>query len=239
MASLSVGSRSDDPYFIVKREIDTALASAESTLYDTSTTDGDASARLDLAALDEDLDSIASSIGELRRAVDACAQTPEKFHLTPAQVEGRAAEVADQDVLLAKCRTRLGDVKSAVALRRRAKAEAQAAGDARSSRINPSEDLDDAYASHRVLMQEQDEDLSEIEHAARKVGQMGMHISEELDVQSTLVAEFDAEVDTTQTRMATARRMINKLGKKMGKWQSVVMGVLVFLLVILIMFAFS
>ena len=90
-----------------------------------------------------------------------------------------------------------------------------------------------------MLMRQQDEDLDGLSMAAKRVGQMGLQIGDEIELQTAAIGELEEEVDTTKSRLVTARNMMNKLGKKMGKWQSAIMGVLVVLLLILMSIAFS
>jgi uncharacterized membrane protein len=68
---------------------------------------------------------------------------------------------------------------------------------------------------------------------------MGLQIGEEIELQSNMIGDLDEEVDTAKSRLLVAKRMMDKLGRKMGKWQSVVMIALVVLLIILVMIVFS
>ena len=97
----------------------------------------------------------------------------------------------------------------------------------------------DQLDSQQMLMRRQDEDLDDLTVAARRVGQMGLQIGDEIELQTQVMGEVEEEMDTTRSRLKTAQKMMNKLGKKMGKWQSVVMGGLVVLLIILMAVAFG
>ena len=102
-----------------------------------------------------------------------------------------------------------------------------------------SAEADDQLDSQQMLMRRQDEDLDDLTVAARRVGQMGLQIGDEIELQTQVMGEVEEEMDTTRSRLKTAQKMMNKLGKKMGKWQSVVMGGLVVLLIILMAVAFG
>ncbi len=88
-------------------------------------------------------------------------------------------------------------------------------------------------------MARQDEDLTDLQHAAQRVGAMGLTLGSELELQAKIVDELEEDLDHTQSRLGAARAMINKLGQRMGKWQWVLMAVLILLLIILVSIAFN
>ena len=68
---------------------------------------------------------------------------------------------------------------------------------------------------------------------------MGLQIGDEIELQTVVIGELEEEVDTTKSRLKVANNMMNKLGKRMGKYQWLVMGGLLLLLIILVAIVFS
>ena len=68
---------------------------------------------------------------------------------------------------------------------------------------------------------------------------MGLQIGDEIELQTAAIGELEEEVDTTKSRLKVANNMINKLGRRMGKYQWAVMGGLLLLLIILVAIVFS
>ena len=73
-----------------------------------------------------------------------------------------------------------------------------------------------------------------------RIGQMGRQIGEELGQQGMLIDELDADMDSTTNRLAAAQKKMAHVLKKAGlRGQLAIIGVLIVLLVVLLLVAFS
>lgn len=86
----------------------------------------------------------------------------------------------------------------------------------------------------------QDEDLDEIGSAAQRLGHMGLQIHDELQTQNAMLEQLDEDVEQTTSRLAAAQKKINTVLQKAGlRGQLMIIGILLVLLVVLVMIAFS
>ena len=53
--------------------------------------------------------------------------------------------------------------------------------------------------------------LASVGQAAQRVGQMGLQIGEEIELQSNMIGDLDEEVDTAKSRLNVAKRMMDKV----------------------------
>ncbi|QDZ25701.1 t-SNARE coiled-coil homology domain-containing protein [Chloropicon primus] len=231
---------SRDPYLLVEDEIRASLKRIEEEVYDdkleglirSNTVTGA------LKKMQQSLESAEMQVNELSKAVEASVAAPERFNLTEKEVKTRKNQIEDFKATTARYHERITDLFEAARLSKRAsEASAPPQRGIVSSYMN--DETDRTFESQQMLMRRQDEDLDDLSVAARRVGEMGLQIGGEIELQTTVIGELEEEVDTTKARLTTARNMINKLGRKMGKWQSVVMAGLAVLLLILMMIAFS
>lgn len=87
-------------------------------------------------------------------------------------------------------------------------------------------------------LQEQDQQLDEIETHLKRVGHMGLVISEEMESQNHLLTDLDDEVDTVGSRLRATQKKIKDIINKSGSTkQLVIIVILVIILIILAVFA--
>ncbi|KAL3163203.1 hypothetical protein ABBQ32_009606 [Trebouxia sp. C0010 RCD-2024] len=92
----------------------------------------------------------------------------------------------------------------------------------------------------QMIMRRQDEDLDQLGNHVQRIGHMGLQIHDELQGQNVLLEQLDEDVEGTTSRLAAAQKKINTVLQKAGlKGQLMIIGVLIVLLVVLIMIAFS
>ena len=231
---------SRDPYHLVVEEISSSLKRIGEELYDEKL-EGlikDNAASGNLKALQNSLENAEIQITELSKAVEASTSMPEKFGLSAREVKERRETISNFKMETSKYHDRILDLYEAVTLSKKAQSKQFPA---RNSIVSSymQDEADSVYDKQQLLMKEQDKDLDHLGEAAKRVGQMGLQIGEELELQTNIIGELEEEVDTTKSRLTVARNMMNKLGRKMGKWQSVVLGALVVLLIILVAVAFG
>ena len=87
---------------------------------------------------------------------------------------------------------------------------------------------------------QQDDDLDHLGEHVVRIGQMGRQIGEELGQQSTMLDELDADIDGTSNRLAAAQKKMTHVLKKAGlRGQLCIIAVLIVLLVVLLLVAFT
>lgn len=69
---------------------------------------------------------------------------------------------------------------------------------------------------------------------------MGLQIHDELQTQNVMLEQLDEDVEQTTSRLAAAQKKINTVLQKAGlRGQLMIIGILLVLLVILVLIAFS
>ena len=91
-----------------------------------------------------------------------------------------------------------------------------------------------------MICRQQDDDLDQLGEHVVRIGQMGRQIGEELGTQNQMLSELDADMDSTSNRLAAAQKKMTHVLKKAGmRGQLCIIGVLLVLLVVLLLVAFS
>ena len=86
----------------------------------------------------------------------------------------------------------------------------------------------------------QDDELDQLGRHVERIGQVGLQIHEELEVQGAMLTELDEDVEGAQSRLAAAQKKMAGVLKRMGmRGQLCIMGVLLIILVILVAILFS
>ena len=239
---------SRDPFFIVKDEIDESLVQLERShaRWDTLP-DGNA----ERVALSNDLqgscESLSWQVQEMEGAVAMAARDPARFGLGPEEIERRRAWTT-------RTRSRIGKVTLALEAAQRGGGAGRArtshgsvgmAGTAGAKLDDARTRENDAFidsqsSSQQTLLRQQDDSLDALSSTVTRLGQVGLTIGEELQIQADLLEEMEEEVDDTQNRLGAARRKLEKVIKKAGaRGQSCIILVLTFLLIILVVIAFN
>lgn len=231
-----------DPYVLVEDEIKSNLKAVEEELYDDKLESLIRSSFVTeaLKKLQTSVESAEMQVNELSKAVEASAAMPHKFNLTQSQVQERRKQIEDFKQTALRYHDRITDLFEASRLSKRASQPTASPLPKKgvvSSYLN--DETDREFESQQMLMKRQDEDLDDLSVAARRVGQMGLQIGDEIELQTAAIGELEEEVDTTKSRLKVANNMINKLGRRMGKYQWAVMGGLLLLLIILVAIVFS
>jgi len=90
------------------------------------------------------------------------------------------------------------------------------------------------------IFRQQDDDLDHLGEHVIRIGQMGRQIGEELGQQSSMIDELDGDIDGTTNRLAAAQKKMTHVLKKAGlRGQLSIIGILIVLLIILLLVAFS
>ncbi len=86
----------------------------------------------------------------------------------------------------------------------------------------------------------QDNELDQLGRHVERIGQVGLQIHEELEVQDAMLTELGEDVEGAQSRLAAAQKKMAGVLKRMGmRGQLCILGALLLLLVILVAILFS
>ena len=74
--------------------------------------------------------------------------------------------------------------------------------------------IDGESTRQQLLVKKQDEQLDTLSLTVNKLGQMGLAINEELEVQHKLIGELDEDTDKVSAKLKNTRKQLNKLVKR-------------------------
>mmetsp|Transcript_36480 Transcript_36480/g.94777 ORF Transcript_36480/g.94777 Transcript_36480/m.94777 type:complete len:95 (+) Transcript_36480:716-1000(+) len=89
------------------------------------------------------------------------------------------------------------------------------------------------------LLRSQDDQLDGLSQTVRRLGEIGLTISEELKTQDRIIEDINEGVEQTSTRLETVTRKVQKLLKNQGKGRLCCVLWLVVALIILVAVFFS
>ena len=93
----------------------------------------------------------------------------------------------------------------------------------------------DKQAEARMIMQQQDEDLSELGQGVDRLNQMSMGINQELQTQNRMLDDLDRDIDEAAEKMNFVMGKLAKLLKTKDTCQICVILALTFILIVLIL----
>mmetsp|Transcript_28776 Transcript_28776/g.81038 ORF Transcript_28776/g.81038 Transcript_28776/m.81038 type:complete len:228 (+) Transcript_28776:140-823(+) len=226
-------SRTQDPYYLVREEIQESLTALEKS-YDRLC--GLPSAIPEFQRLkhevQEGCESVSWQVDQLQRAIDISAKNPERFNLDNEELDSRknwassarlkVEEVRRGMASLAKRGLTAADSNAAVAIQRH-------------------DDFIGGQGDQQMqIMRQQDDDLDDLSHQVATIGNIGLTIHEELESQNQLLEELDEDMDATQSRLAAVQQKINKVLQRVSaKGQMCIIVALSVILVVLVVFTFT
>uniref|UniRef100_A0A061RCK1 Syntaxin 8 n=1 Tax=Tetraselmis sp. GSL018 TaxID=582737 RepID=A0A061RCK1_9CHLO len=85
------------------------------------------------------------------------------------------------------------------------------------------------------VMQEQDSELDELSHSVQNTKHIALAINEELDLQNSLLDEFQEDVEVTSSRLKAARRRVAQVLKKSNNCKCFMLMLLLVMLLMLVL----
>ncbi|KAJ2634233.1 Syntaxin-10 [Coemansia sp. RSA 1694] len=183
--------------------------------------------------------SINADLDELQETIGVAREAPEDYGLTSAQISERQAFVATGRKALEEMRRAL-----AQPVAKAAAAGAKASGRAGDSRRNESEHHTVEFNHHQgqqqVLMEQQDEHLDAMLDTVRNLHGIAGTMNTELDDQAILLDEMGGMVDRTQSKLAAARKSVDKfLRDKNNRSLHVILILFAVMLVLIVLVIFT
>ncbi|KAJ3302560.1 Syntaxin-6 [Kappamyces sp. JEL0829] len=207
---------SDDPFFIVKREVEQSLNQVHQLLSSQKgrglTTD-----------IQDRLQNIVADLDELDDTIKIVQSNPSRFQLSKKDVDDRKA-------FISATRRQVADLKS----RLQAK-PAAGAQEARPQQL-PSRAIENEKQQQQLMMQQQDQQVEQVAVTIRNLREIGEVMGNELDDQTRLLGEVDAHVDATSDRMQDGiKRMKDFIQANSDiKQQLTIIGLVVLLVILLV-----
>ncbi|CAN6985519.1 unnamed protein product [Brassica oleracea var. botrytis] len=247
-------SSAQDPFYIVKEEIQDSIDKLQSTFHKWERVSPGMGDQVHVTKeLLANCGSIEWQVDELEKAVAVAAKDPALYGIDEAELERRRRWTSN-------ARTQVRNVKTGV-LAGKGSAGAGNASEVRrelmrmpnssgASRYDQYGGRDDDGFVHSesdrqmLLIKQQDEELDELSKSVERIGGVGLTIHDELVAQERIIDELGTEMDSTKNRLDFVQKKVGMVMKKAGaKGQMMMICFLLVLFIILFVlirfFAFS
>ncbi|KAM7278703.1 hypothetical protein ACFE04_005837 [Oxalis oulophora] len=240
-------SSAQDPFYIVKEEIQGSIDKLQSNFHQWERIDSGDQVHLtkDLLATSE---SIEWQVDELDKTISVAARDPAWFGINETELEKRRrwtssarTQVANVKKAVIAGKDGLGTT-SAMGLRRELMRMPDAHQTAGSNQYS-ADDNDDFISSESdrqlLLIKQQDEELDELSASVERIGGVGLTIHEELLAQEKIIDDLGTEMDTTSNRLDFVQKKVAMVMKKASaKGQMMMICFLLALFIILFVLVF-
>ncbi|KAL2529922.1 syntaxin [Forsythia ovata] len=244
-------SSAQDPFYIVKEEIQDSIDKLLSTFHQWERMPSDSGNQLQITKeLLASCDSIEWQVDELDKTISVAARDPAWYGIDQVELDKRRRWTIN-------ARTQVGNVKKSVitgkelngtstssvnGMRRELMRLPNSHQSDKSNQYNP-QDNDDFISSESdqqlLLIRQQDEELDELSASVERIGGVGLTIHEELLAQEKIVDELGTEMDSTSNRLEFVQKKVAMVMKKAGaKGQIMMICFLLVLFIILFVLVF-
>ncbi|EOY28135.1 Syntaxin of plants 61 [Theobroma cacao] len=233
-------SKAQDPFYIVKEEIQDSIDKLQLSFHQWERIPPDTGEQVHLTKeLLANCESIEWQVDELDKTISVAARDPSWYGIDEVELEKRRRWTST-------ARTQVGNIKKAVvagkengntaiAMRRELMRLPNSHQPDRSNQYS-AEDNDDFIASESdrqmLLIKQQDEELDELSASVERIGGVGLTIHEELLAQEKIVDELGTEMDSTTNRLDFVQKKVAMVMKKASAKGQIMM--ILFLLVLFI-----
>ncbi|KAK1405432.1 t-SNARE coiled-coil homology domain-containing protein [Heracleum sosnowskyi] len=239
-------SSAQDPFYIVKEEIQDSIEKLQSSFHKWEEVTLDAAERDHLTKeILAGCESIQWQVVELEKTISVAARDPSWYGLTEVELEKRRRWTST-------ARTQVSNVKNAVVAGRdnlnagATRRELMRLPDSnQSDRSNQyiARNNDDFISSESdrqlLLIKQQDEELDELSASVERIGGVGLTIHEELLSQERILDELGTEMDSTSNRLDFVQKKVAMVMKKASvKGQLIMIFFLIVLFIILFCLVF-
>nr|XP_023670347.1 syntaxin-10 [Paramormyrops kingsleyae] len=244
----------EDPFFVVKGEVQKALARARGLFerWEELLEDGTPVSRDELDWSTNELRNCLRTIDwdleDLHETISIVESNPGKFRLEESELQDRRhfVERTRQDVQEMK-----EQLSSPSAMARTEKKNRQAllaaSGPARAATVlEPhlvsanSRYIQEQQEQQQLIMQEQDDQLGLVSGSIRVLKDMSDRIGDELDEQAVMLGEFGDEMDQTNSRMDSVLKKMEKVSHMTSsRRQWCAIGVLAVVMIIILILFFT
>lgn len=240
-----------DPFYIVKEEIQDSIEKLESTFHKWERIPSDTGEQVNLTKeLLASFESIEWQVDELDKTIAVAAKDPAWYGINEAELESRRRWTSS-------ARTQVGTMKKEVVAGKESSAKGTSSVNGmrrelmRMPNFNQtdqsnqygSQDNDDFISSESdrqlLLIKQQDEELDELSASVERIGGVGLTIHEELLAQERIIDDLGTEMDSTTNRLDFVQKKVAMVMKKASaKGQLMMILFLVVLFIVLFVLVF-
>ncbi|KAJ2564667.1 Syntaxin-6 [Coemansia sp. RSA 1822] len=188
------------------------------------------------------LTSISNDLEDLQETVDVARDAPADYGLSAAQIGERHNFIAGRRKTIEDMRHFLAqpDAKTSQPAKAPFSGAPHHHTDARGSHRPHAAEFDGHQEQHQILMQQQDEQFDAMLDTVRNLHGIAGTMNTELDDQAILLDEVGTLVDRIQTKLASARRKVDKfLRESNGRSICIVLAMFAAILVLLMLIIFT
>ncbi|XP_059655376.1 syntaxin-61 [Cornus florida] len=244
-------SSAQDPFYIVKEEIQESIDKLQSAFHQWERNPSDSGEQHHLTKeLLASCESIEWQVDELDKTIAVAAKDPAWYGINEIELDKRKRWTSI-------ARTQVGNVKKAVVTGKELNGTSTSnmngmrrelmrmPNSHQSDRSNQyiAQDNDDFISSESdrqlLLIKQQDEELDELSASVERIGGVGLTIHEELLAQEKIIDDLGSEMDSTSNRLDFVQKKVAMVMKKAGaKGQIMMLLFLVVLFIVLFVLVF-
>ncbi|KAF6137746.1 hypothetical protein GIB67_040454 [Kingdonia uniflora] len=240
-------SSAQDPFEIVKEEIQESIDRLQSSFYQWQNIPSVTSGRVNLTKeLFIACESIEWQVDELDKTISVAARDPGWYGIDESELEKRRRWTSS-------ARTQVGNVRKAVEAGKTQsinsmRQELMTLPNSHTNETSRSnqyghQDTDDFISSESdtqmLLIKQQDEELDELSASVQRIGGVGLTIHEELAGQEKIIHELGFDMESTSNRLDFVQKKVALVMKKAGaKGQMMMIAFLVILFIVLFTLVF-
>ncbi|KAJ8263835.1 hypothetical protein GJAV_G00141830 [Gymnothorax javanicus] len=240
----------EDPFFVVKGEVQKALSRARCLMerWEELLQDGTPVSRDELDWSTNELRNCLRAIDwdleDLHETISIVESNPGKFRLGEKELQERKAFVERTRDTVQEMKDQLSS-PSAVAQREKKNREALvgATGPERFDGLQPhmvASDPSYIHEQQQLIIQDQDEQLELVSGSIRVLKDMSGRIGDQLEEQAIMLGDFGDEMDQTASRMDSVLKKMEKVSLlTSSRRQWCVIGVLVVILIVVLILIFA
>ncbi|KAL0431142.1 UNVERIFIED_CONTAM: syntaxin [Sesamum radiatum] len=244
-------SSAQDPFYIVKEEIQDSIDKLLSTFHQWERTPSDSGEQLRLTnELLAGCESIEWQVDELDKTIAVAAKDPSWYGIDEVELDKRRRWTSNAHTQVRNVKKSLvtrnesnGTSTSNINGMRRELMRIQNSYEAEKSNQYNAQDNDDFISSESdrqlLLMRQQDEELDELSASVQRIGDVGLTIHEELLAQEKIIDELGTEMEGTSNRLDFVQKKVAMVMKKAGaKGQLMMILFLLALFIVLFVLVF-
>ena len=234
------GGDVNDPFYLVREEISDSVSTCESSFSRIHNLQTNLTQKKETCInISSEIDSLLWQLNELDRATEAAERDPNNFEFRE-ELERRKAWTSQtrERLNVLKGRVENAMINSSNSLN----SEQNRVKSVLDQNRNTIDDymLSDERATQDQLFANQDEQLEDLSHHIRTIGNVGKTIGEELEQQGRMLEDLEEETEGVRARMQAANQMMIHVFKKAGvRAQLCTVFALTIILVLLFMVAFG
>ncbi|KAL4577862.1 hypothetical protein LXL04_013977 [Taraxacum kok-saghyz] len=229
-------SSAQDPFYIVKDEIQDSIDNLQATFHQWERAPGEQKQLL------SNCESIEWQVDELEKAISVAARDPSLYGINNTELDKRRKWTNT-------ARIQVGNIKKAVTgkesnfggmrqeLMRMPKSSQQQ--DRYVSIDNNDDFISSESDTQMLLIRKQDEELDELSASVERIGSVGLTIHDELLSQDKIIEDLGSEMESTSNRLDFVQKKVGMVMKKASaKGQMMMILFLIVLFIILFVLVF-